>query len=334
MPERFTAVIVGCGQIAGGYDSAMNDGGVRSHAGAYRRHPEIGVIACIDPNEGARKAFQEYWQIADGFDSLETWAEVGGKADIISVCSPTPRHFDDHQFIAENAAALSVRAVFAEKPFTDTIDGSASLRDRYRRSEIAVAVNYLRRWYPEFQSLAYEIRNGGAGVLRRVVTCYNNGIVNSGSHLLDLLEFLIGPMTLKQVGRIGVDVSGPDPTVDCELITADNCPVTIIGESNRDFSLFEVRLITDRYVIDIEDSGRTIRRREVAPGAYFPNTKELGPPDVRETTHRNAMSAAIENICRALNDEEVLRSSIETALPSEELALRIRAQALGDAANV
>ena len=55
MPEVLSALIIGCGDIAGGYDEAGDERAVRTHAGAYRAHPNFCVTACIDPDDQRRQ---------------------------------------------------------------------------------------------------------------------------------------------------------------------------------------------------------------------------------------------------------------------------------------
>ena len=47
MPNPLSVLIIGCGNIAGGYDEAGNDKAIRSHAGAYKNDDRFRVVACI-----------------------------------------------------------------------------------------------------------------------------------------------------------------------------------------------------------------------------------------------------------------------------------------------
>ena len=61
MPDPLSVLIIGCGNIAGGYDKARDDKAIRSHAGAYRYDDRFRVVACIDPNEERRRQFMTHW---------------------------------------------------------------------------------------------------------------------------------------------------------------------------------------------------------------------------------------------------------------------------------
>ena len=47
--DVLSVLIVGCGDMAGGYDEARECAEILTHAGAYAHHPGFAVAACVDP---------------------------------------------------------------------------------------------------------------------------------------------------------------------------------------------------------------------------------------------------------------------------------------------
>ena len=92
MPEPFSVLIVGCGNIAGGFDEQGPTDHVLTHAGAYRRHPGFEVVACVEPNRGRRQAFMSHWGVAVGFPDMDSCLADGFHVDVASICLPTVHH--------------------------------------------------------------------------------------------------------------------------------------------------------------------------------------------------------------------------------------------------
>src|SRR5262245_1114055 len=82
------AIVIGCGQIAGGYNRGPGDRLVLTHALAYRRHSAYELVACVDPNARVRNEFAARWAVPAAFASLDE-AIAAGNYDVASVCSPT-----------------------------------------------------------------------------------------------------------------------------------------------------------------------------------------------------------------------------------------------------
>ena len=85
-------LIVGCGNIAGGFDADRATAQPPlTHAGAYTRHGGFDIVACVDPDANRRAAFMQRWGVAQGFDDIKA-AAVAAPFDLISICSPTAVH--------------------------------------------------------------------------------------------------------------------------------------------------------------------------------------------------------------------------------------------------
>ena len=67
-------LIVGCGQIAGGFDMSDEiDTKTQyplSHAGAFNADKRFSLTACVEPDRYKRENFMRYWNIPTGFDNL------------------------------------------------------------------------------------------------------------------------------------------------------------------------------------------------------------------------------------------------------------------------
>ncbi len=138
------------------------------------------------------------WSIPQGFPSLDNLPAGVAAFDVVSICSPTAAH------AGHLAGALRVRPrlIFCEKPLTSAAQESEQCVQQCEQAGVLLAVNHLRRWAPDVRRLREELHAGTWGELRSVVGHYNKGILNNGSHMIDLLNFLVGQLELLGVGAV------------------------------------------------------------------------------------------------------------------------------------
>lgn len=312
-------LIVGCGAIAGGYDAGKKDGLVLTHAAAYRRDGRFRVAACVDPDAEKRGAFADHWGI-EGRHATLAEALEDGPFDVVSLCSPTSCHAEDLAVLADS----STRLVFCEKPIApelaDAERGIAALDAK----GIAVAVNHTRRWDPVVAALKADLDNGKWGKIRSAVGYYNKGILNNGSHMIDLLHWLLGgPLAVVATGDPVSDWPGGDPTVAALLTSPLGVPVQLAGGAASDYALFELHLVTERGVVCMEDGGFAWRIREVADSPHFPGYRVVQRGEWTAGGYVSAMTKAVANIHDFLADGTPLASTGQTALAAQAVCKKI-----------
>ena len=108
--RRFSAAIVGLGQIGQGYDyDASDDRLVLTHATAYRYHPGFDLVAAADPDPEQRERFVRKFGLP-AYADLESLIS-GHRPEVYSICVPTSQHFQIFQRIIPGGPA----AVLGEK---------------------------------------------------------------------------------------------------------------------------------------------------------------------------------------------------------------------------
>lgn len=320
-------LIVGCGNIAGGFDAERPANlPPLTHAGAFTRHGGFHVEACVEPDAERRAAFMRRWGIAHGFDDLAGAAAAYplGRFDVVSLCSPTHAHAEQ----VEAALAMKPRLVFCEKPVTPTLAQTEALVERCAAAGVPLAVNHTRRWAPDVQRLAAELRAGAWGAVRSAVGTYNKGVLNNGSHLVDLLHLLLGPMTLLDAGAALADHWPDDPTVPALLQTAGGIPVHLNTAHAADCAIFELQLITATAVIAMEDGGLQWRVRRVIDSPHFRHYRVLDSGERTAGEYLQATQRAVANLHAHLTHGEPLASTGASALAAQRLCEEIRLKAL------
>ena len=319
-------LIIGCGNIAGGFDADSSAGATaRTHAGAYAAHGQFSISACVEPDNDKRAAFMARWGISDGYASVKQLLATHDRAiksegfDVISICSPTASHHDD----VLHALDLEPKLIFCEKPVCNHLTETENLVQRCIDQGVLLAVNHNRRWDPEVTRLRDQLQSGEWGVIRSVTGIYSKGVLNNGSHMIDLLHDLLGPLTLVDCGTPCIDYSESDPSVPANLVSASGVRISLSCGDARDYSIFELQLVTQRGVIAMEDGGLRWRTRLSAPSAHFAGYKTLEEGRVGGGKYLETMTNAVANIHRAVTAGEALASTGESALKAQRICQQI-----------
>ncbi|MSP36528.1 MAG: Gfo/Idh/MocA family oxidoreductase [Limnohabitans sp.] len=325
MNAKFKVLIIGCGNMAGGYDLLQPDEALPlGHAKAFGQHGGFEVTSCIDPNTAQRHAFQSRWQVPHGFASWQDLPQVEGAFDVISICSPTVVHAHDIQA----ALALKPRLIFCEKPVTLHVAQTQQAVTDCANHQVLLAVNHSRRWSPEVQQLKQQLAQGQWGAVRSVSAVYNKGMLNNGSHMIDLLLNLFGPLHINHVGQAVYDHFDTDPSVDACLQTADGVPIQLSVAHAQDYALFEMQIVTEKGVISMEDGGARWRFRTAAPSTQLPGYNFLNHGEWLGAQGSPALRNAVTNLHDVLMQGAALACTGVHALQAQSLCEHIQQQAV------
>ncbi|MDO9140130.1 MAG: Gfo/Idh/MocA family oxidoreductase [Methylobacter sp.] len=317
-------LIVGCGNIAGGFDQGRVAGHLPStHAGAYMRDGRFDLLACVEPDDKRRGEFMAAWGVATGFQTIEEALASGKQFDVISICSPTECHAHD----LEMALSLQPKLIFCEKPLTTSVTENQRLLEECAQLNIRLAINYTRRWDAEISTLHANMQAGRWGQLRSVMGYYNKGVLNNGSHMVDLLHLLVGAMEIVKVGKPIHDFFANDPTVPVWLEGASGIPVMLACGHAEDYAIFELQLVFSVGMVIMEEGGLFWRERAVLDSGTFKGYRVLDAGVRRVGQYPGAMLNAADNIYRAIQQGDLLASSGESALAAQDMCEKIKQQA-------
>ncbi len=294
-----------------------------THAAACRRNPGFDIAACVEPDEARRLRFMAHWEIERGYPDLESCLASGLAFDVASVCAPTACHAD----ALERLLDAPVRAVFCEKPVTSDIAATRRLVEAYRESGQPLAVNYTRRWNGSIVALAEAISRGRWGAALSGSGCYDRGVLHHGSHMVDLIQFLVGPLTVEQAVSARPGHTEDDPLCDATMRTRSGARIALQGVDAGDVGLFELQLVFERGIVALEDFGRWLRIRKLEPEPLMPGRARFTPESETETDWRDAMYRAYDNLHAAITSGAALASDGESALSAEAVCAEIRSLA-------
>lgn len=309
MSKIFSTLIVGCGNIAGGYDAGDISGpNILTHAKAFRIHAGFELAGCIDSIPDIAREFADIWQLDRAYESLDQALEEG-EFDVISVCVSTP----NHEKILRRLWPYEPALVFCEKPLTDRIETAGDMAALYQGK---MAVNYLRRFDPEIRRLGEQIAAGKYGRFLAATARYNKGLYNNGSHMTDLLDMLTGPMTVIEAGTVTDDFWPDDPTISARLESGNGARIELIGSDMRRGMIFDLELVFDQARIYLTDFSHSLT---IQPNGG--ETKKI------TTGLDQAMLNGVSNIYDHLTVGAELFSGVDNALRALEICSEIRKQA-------
>jgi predicted dehydrogenase len=328
MKKTFNVLIVGCGNIAGGYDLFQPEDALpMGHAKAYTKHGSFSLSGCVEPDIAKRLQFQQRWEVPEGYLNLEDANLKVGRYDVISICSPTVFHADNIKL----ALALKPKLIFCEKPVTSSLQETKLAVQACVDQNVLFAVNYSRRWSSQISKLKAELADGHWGHIRSVSTVYNKGILNNGSHMVDLLLYLFGSLKVAYVGRAVSDFFSDDPSIDATLSSHKGFPIQLNVANALDFAMFEMQIVTEKGVINMEDGGARWRFRHAKQSEKVAGYSFLNSGEWIESEGSDALSVAVANIFDALQSGAALASTGSNSIQAQFICEQIKQMSLAQA---
>lgn len=187
---EYKAGIVGCGGIG------------RVHAATYRSIEGIEVVACCDINPTNLNAFSEKFHIARRYSNHSEMLEAGG-IDILSICTWPRTHCE----VTVRAALSGVKGIMCEKPLATNLNEADEMIDACRQNGVVLAIGHEHRFDPQCTKAREVIDAGGIGGLKLIWGHCSLDLMNNGSHVIDLVDYLNGDVgavwVMGQIDRRG-----------------------------------------------------------------------------------------------------------------------------------
>jgi predicted dehydrogenase len=329
MKKMIKAAIIGCGDIAGGYDERKTVKGVFSHAGSYSFFPNVDIASAFDIDHRGARHFCRYWNIRDNPDTLDEL--LSKKYDIISVCTPDHTHYD---IVMKILRSGSSRYIWAEKPFATTGKNAMALIGLAKKKKVGLWLTNQRRWDPAHKALKRAITKGVIGDVLHATGYYVKGITHIGCTMIDTLRFLIGEIAWARAFPPFDNGSyGRDRSLRGILGFDNGATASIIGCDKKKYvySIFEIDIIGTRGRVRIDANGDRIIIYNAVNYGHYSGFREL---KVKKTIRTNMQITMKYGLSYILKDLERRRYSVDSAIEgAEDLkvvdALRLSAQKLG-----
>jgi predicted dehydrogenase len=293
----------------------------RFHAQKYASLSQCQLVGVADPREAARAAVST----EVGTQGYESFADLIGRVDAVSIVTPTPSHFE----IARDCLRAGVH-VLVEKPITETVEQARELVRLANAAGLVLQVGHLERFNPAI--VAAEPWLAGARFIecQRLAPFKERGtdvsvVLDLMIHDIDIVQTIVGA-DLESVDAIGTRVFSSDADIaNARLKFVNGCVANVTAsrvslKTERKLRVFR----DDAYLsIDLQQKILTvIRKRD--PDSVGAGLAGL-PVELQEQNFDagDALKAEIEAFVRSVRDRSRAVVSGEDGLRALETAVRI-----------
>jgi predicted dehydrogenase len=205
---RLDALVVGLGQIGMGYDleDDPQHGRVATLARAFAQHHKFYLVGGVDTSAERRALFTSYYS-KPAFSSFEQALEKTAPA-VVAISVPTELHY---QVFLDVIKAPSTKAILCEKPLSYSLAEATEMVQLAACSGIKLYTNYMRRCDSAIVEVKRRLLRSQIASPIKGVCWYSKGLLNNGSHFLNLLQFWFGDITGFEIIDQGRMRFGHDP---------------------------------------------------------------------------------------------------------------------------
>jgi predicted peroxiredoxin len=245
----FRVAIIGCGNIAGGYDEKSKANDYWSHVKAYKANKTVSVDSVYDPDEITAARFIKRWEIKKAYNDLSLMLQET-KPDIVSICSPNAVHYEQ----IRQCADAGVKTILCEKPLSLNVTEVQDAIAYCERKGVSLVVNYLRNWDKMFLALERELQAIGPGEVESVHVNFNKGVFHNASHFINFFLRSFGKVNNAQV--IQKLPEGNDAYSDF-VLSFDKCEkVYFFNHMNAEMLITEIELFFKHKRVKITGGGQ------------------------------------------------------------------------------
>lgn len=314
--NKLSAAVVGLGQVGQGYDyDSPDDSVILTHATALFFHRGFELIAGVDTDPAQCERFEKKFS-KPAYSGLEALKE-NHNPEVISLAVPTSMHFP----IFNDALALHPKAIICEKPVASEVREAEQMVALAENLNCTVIVNYLRRFNPAVNTLKKLIKGKKLGDIYKGTAWYTKGIIENGSHFIDLFIFLLGNVKGVQILEPGRKWDDCDPEPDV-LIRFGETDIYMLAGREEHYCMGKFEMVGTNGQIQYEDD-QPIRIRYAEDDPVYAGYRNLGMAEEIENTANRNMWFMLENLIEHLNKRVCLKSTLETSTNTLRLVERL-----------
>jgi len=288
--------------------------GIASHAGGYTDNPNIDLIAAADISAKKLNKFGKRWGISNLYNNYKNLLKKE-KIDILSICTWNSTHLE----ILEKAAKNGVKAIFCEKPISNSLRNADKMLKIANDHGVVLLINHSRRWDKLYQDISDYIKEGKLGDIQQASCYYTAGIANTCSHLFDVLRMLFGDV-VNVCSWYKDDIKKDDPNMDGYLKFPNGVTVTLQSLDVNYYTLFEIDIYGTKGRLRIQDNGFKVSYWESKESIKYLGYNELfeGAPPVN-VLQKTIMKNAVQNIVDTLDSNAIPACTGEDGVKALEI---------------
>ncbi|MFH0969685.1 MAG: Gfo/Idh/MocA family oxidoreductase [Patescibacteria group bacterium] len=316
MKDKFNVLIIGTGKIGAFFDNP-NSKNILTHAHAFSCHRGFNLVGFVDSDKKQAAKAAKIWNV-NAYDDINQ-AFKPNKIDVVCIAAST----DMHHKILKESLKYPMELILLEKPIARTLDELKKIIELCSKAKKPMVVNYMRRFLPEFEKIKTAIKKGAYGNFVAGTGYYGKGLLNNGSHMIDLLHFFFGYISEFKIIDSCNDFSAGDPTITAVLTLSNKKSFILQGISSELFTLFEMDLIFEKQRIRIIDLGQKIEFHKIKNSAMFKGYKNIVKFSENTTAINKYMYFVADNIYNNLTKGKKIKCDIFDGYKASELCFKI-----------
>ena len=293
-------LVVGLGKIGMGFDFDMDTTSfVLTHCAAIKRHDDFILSGGVDPNKACRDDFEKkylspaFCNIDDALNSIKPTVGV--------ICNPTDDHYSVLVKLVESS---NLKVIICEKPLSYDFDEAQEMCDICARNDISLYVNYMRRADPNVIEIKRRIDSGDIAGPIKINAWYSKGILNNGSHLINLVSYWLGEYINHTVLDSESSWNETDPEPDV-FIKFERGSLVLMSAWEDFYTHLTVELISPSGRIYYSNGGENIAFSQVTKDSLFDGYDVLvDEPEIFENYFLKYQYHVYEQLSAAIKKQE------------------------------
>ena len=232
---------------------------VYSHARALSLHPSFDLVVAVDVLAENRRIFSEHY----AKPAIANISELAAfEPEVIVIATPTGGH---QQQIEQALATMRPRAILCEKPLAYSLRSAQAIVGACDKAGVALYVNYIRRADPAVIEVHQRLSDGRIAAPVKGVAWYSKGLYNNGSHIIDLLQYWLGPVERYSLLKAGRKF-GNDIEPDFRLVF-ERGEVNFLAAREEHFSHYAVELVARNGRLRYDNGGEQVWWQAAIPSS-------------------------------------------------------------------
>jgi len=320
--KNYKAAVIGCGKIGAEIKIYRKEVQPATHAEAYKAHPKIKFAGLADIDEKKLNIAAKYFPGVPLFNSAESLLKKI-RPDIVSIATPDY----SHSRLVQLAARFKTKAIICEKPISNSLKEAEKMIKVCRENKSLLFINHQRRFDPLIRKWRDKLKNGLIGDILQVSCYYYNGLLNNGTHCIDLLRFFLGEIDWVQgVTNLKTSNSKNDENIDALIGFKNNIRATLQSLS-KNYGFFSFYFYGTKGRLAIKNLGYEIEYKKLIKNKYYKNFYQLSAPIKQEGKTRSFMKSTINHVVNCLEGLGQPISRGEDGLAALKILLALRKSA-------
>lgn len=302
-------LLIGLGQIGMGYDLLLDDQFIFTHAKAISLHKDFNLVAAVDTSSELRKKFTQKYELP-AYSSLEE-ALKNYQVSLVVIATPTKTHGNILNIVLQHSTP---ELILCEKPLDYSINTAMEMVQKCQEKNIMLFVNYMRRSDIGALSVKQMISDSFIETPLKGFAWYTKGLMNNGSHFLNLLEYWLGPIQgIKNLSK-GRLWDQTDQEFDF-IATFDRGEIIFSACNEKSSTYNSIELIGPSGRLLYGDGGESIAWHSVCPDPILKGHFKLsGIPEIISNNMNQYQYNVYQEIANAFNGMNYNLSSAKDAL--------------------